>query len=488
MLLPVVNVTFSRGSNKVVLPCLIDTGSQVSYLSLDAINSFNIPTDNPITRNIYCVGKKVIEQGFEISVELQPPDMRKIEVPIFVKSDFSLNLKIDKLGHVLLSIRANGIKISKHFPSYENGNLEIIALLGCDLIEFLPEFKIISCLRGNALQLPSGIIPVGDIENFLPDLKAYPIDQEYSKRSIMNNKEEEIPAVAHSAEVISAVNFILNPKNTYFSPLNIVSDESVIDQGVENMFAVESIGIKDSSDISSYDEVQIEKFKNGISIKNNVYHVELPWHPDIIDKVPANYEVAVAIAFNITDRLTKQGMLNDYNEVFQQQLKEGIIERIPEITHKGDGHIWIPHRPVIKSEGESTTKIRPVFNCSLKTGKNPSLNEAAYAGLDLMSGLLDLLLKFRSNDYFMLADIKQAFLQIKLSKLEDKNRFSFLLVENGKLVAYRYTSIVFGFISSPFILNYIIKEHIAKYPQAICHEPLNNNLYVDNLIVTNNDH
>ena len=149
--------------------------------------------------------------------------------------------------------------------------------------------------------------------------------------------------------------------------------------------------------------------------------------------------------------------------------------------------MWKPHRPVIKSEGESTTKIRPVFNCSLKTGKNPSLNEAAYAGVDLMSGLLDLLLKFKSNDYFMLADIKQAFLQIKLSKLEDKNRFSFLLVENGKLVAYRYTSIVFGFISSPFILNYIIKEHIAKYPQAICHEPLNNNLYVDNLIVTNND-
>ena len=87
----------------------------------------------------------------------------------------------------------------------------------------------------------------------------------------------------------------------------------------------------------------------------------------------------------------------------------------------------------------------------------------------------------------MLADIKQAFLQIKLSKLEDKNRFSFLLVENGRLVAYRYTSIVFGFVSSPFILNYIIKEHVAKYPQAVCHDALNNNLHVDNLVVTSND-
>ena len=34
--------------------------------------------------------------------------------------------------------------------------------------------------------------------------------------------------------------------------------------------------------------------------------------------------------------------------------------------------IWIPHRPVIKNTEQVTTKIRPVFNCSLKTNGNYS--------------------------------------------------------------------------------------------------------------------
>jgi predicted acetyltransferase len=51
--------------------------------------------------------------------------------------------------------------------------------------------------------------------------------------------------------------------------------------------------------------------------------------------------------------------------------------------------------------------------------------------------------------------IKQTFIQIKLKKEEDRNMFSFLVMEKGQLVPYRYTSIVSGFVSSPFILNYM---------------------------------
>ena len=75
-----------------------------------------------------------------------------------------------------------------------------------------------------------------------------------------------------------------------------------------------------------------------------------------------------------------------------------------------------------------TTKIRPVFNCSLKTNKElPSLNEAAYTGIDLMGSILKLLFYFRTNEYVMLSDIKQAFLMVKLADEYDKNRFCFFL-------------------------------------------------------------
>ena len=76
----------------------------------------------------------------------------------------------------------------------------------------------------------------------------------------------------------------------------------------------------------------------------------------------------------------------------------------------------------------------------------PSLNEAAYAGVNLMGDIVKLSLYFRSNDKVLLGDIKQPFLQTRLSK-EDKDRFCFFMKEGGELV------------TSPFILSYVIKHH-----------------------------
>ena len=124
----------------------------------------------------------------------------------------------------------------------------------------------------------------------------------------------------------------------------------------------------------------------------------------------------------------------------------------------------------------------------MKTNKNsPSLNQAAYSGIDLMTSLLKMLLMFRTNKYVMISDVKQAFLMIKLKEESDKNRFCFFWQENGKLVTYRYTSLVFGFTSSPFILHYVMQHHVSKYPDDKCTQILLNNFYVDNLIITGND-
>ena len=82
-------------------------------------------------------------------------------------------------------------------------------------------------------------------------------------------------------------------------------------------------------------------------------------------------------------------------------------------------------------------------------GKAPSLNEAAFPGIDLMNYLLSLLLYFRSYFYVVLSDIAKAFLQIRLASEEDKNRFCFFFRKiNGKFVPYRYRTIIFGFVST----------------------------------------
>ena len=101
--------------------------------------------------------------------------------------------------------------------------------------------------------------------------------------------------------------------------------------------------------------------------------------------------------------LIKTNMYQDYLEVFQQQEREGIIEEIFLPVHEFGNYVWIPHRPVVKCDPTATTKIRPVFNCSLKTGNGMSLNEAAYSGVNLTGDMLNLLMSFRANNYILLA-------------------------------------------------------------------------------------
>ena len=252
------------------------------------------------------------------------------------------------------------------------------------------------------------------------------------------------------------------------------------------MFNKDSLGHNEELE-SDYDRLLINKFKQGISLQDGRYFVELPWKEEVICKVPSNHKVALSVLGKVVRDLDNKRLLSSYQEVFDQQLADGIIEKVdvrPDDYHK---YIWIPHRPVIKSESNTTTKIRPVFNCSLKTNKAPSLNEAAYAGINLMKDIVKLSIYFRSNKYTMLSDIKQAFLQIRLAKEADKNRFCFFMLVGDRLVTYRYKTIIFGFNASPFILNYVLKHHAEKYAEDAFSKILKENLYVDNMLVTSNN-
>ena len=129
--------------------------------------------------------------------------------------------------------------------------------------------------------------------------------------------------------------------------------------------------------------------------------------------------------------------MDEYIKVFKQQEEEGIIERIEVDPQKYADYTWIPHRPIIKTEQQVITKIRPVFNCSLETHNSPFLNEAASPGINLMTDMTKLLLYFRSNKFTMISDIRKAFLMIKLGHEEDKNRFCFFLKRRKQIELFQ---------------------------------------------------
>ena len=72
----------------------------------------------------------------------------------------------------------------------------------------------------------------------------------------------------------------------------------------------------------------------------------------------------------------------------------------------------------------------------------------------------------------------KAFLQIRLSDEEDKNKFSFFRKIGGKYVPYRYNTIIFGFVSSPFMLNYIVQHHLNENSHMEVASLINRRFYV----------
>ena len=168
-------------------------------------------------------------------------------------------------------------------------------------------------------------------------------------------------------------------------------------------------------------------------------------------------------------------------------MSQGIIEEFFCDPKSFGDYIWLPHRPVFKEDEQTTTKIRPVFNCSLKTSPDkPSLNEASYQGINNMQSMLMLIMLFRTNKFVLLGDLRQAFLQIHLKLLHDKNRFCFFLKDGKRLRCFRYNTLLFGYCCSPFILNYVIR-HIAKlHPEDECSRMISSRFFVDNLVKTGN--
>ena len=105
----------------------------------------------------------------------------------------------------------------------------------------------------------------------------------------------------------------------------------------------------------------------------------------------------------------------------------------------------------------------------------------------LLRTLFDVLLRFRVNQVALTSDIEKAFLMVGMAE-EDRDVLRFLWVDaidkpSPEIVVLRFTRVVFGVSSSPFLLNATIKHHIERYketnPEFV--EKFLRSIYVDDL-------
>ena len=119
------------------------------------------------------------------------------------------------------------------------------------------------------------------------------------------------------------------------------------------------------------------------------------------DLLPNNKQGSLRRLESLLKKLQKEpNLLDQYDEVIQDQLAKGIVERV-----SSD-----PHEPVVRESAEST-KLRIVFHTSVRSNeRSPSLNDCLEMGPPLQNLLWDILLK----PVALAGDLKQVFLQVRI--------------------------------------------------------------------------
>ena len=129
-----------------------------------------------------------------------------------------------------------------------------------------------------------------------------------------------------------------------------------------------------------------------------------------------------------------------------------MMEEVHDSGVPGKMH-YLPHRPIVRSNRE-TTKVRPVFDASSKEKGGRSLNDFLYSGPSLICRIFDIIIRLCFKKIVLLADIRQAFLNIEIRE-EDRDLLRFLFFDkndHSKIKTYRFKRGCFGVTSLPFMM------------------------------------
>ncbi|CAK5070818.1 unnamed protein product [Meloidogyne enterolobii] len=247
---------------------------------------------------------------------------------------------------------------------------------------------------------------------------------------------------------------------------------------MENFWALETIGIKENPEEKD-DDTAMRLFKQSIRQKpNGTYTVRLPWR-EPRPVINSNWAMAYSrLQANIRRLSSSPELLQKYDKNLRDQESKGIIEE----TGRDEQEFFMPHHAVINPK-----KLRIVLDASAHPKGASSLNQALYRGPVLLPTLVGMLIRWRSCLIPILSDVQAAFHTIEM--LPEDRQFCKILwlrdvtkpISSNNLVIKRYTKMVFGVISSPFVLAAVLLHHYDKFDSELAKE-MAKNTYVDNIL------
>ncbi|XP_053691865.1 uncharacterized protein LOC128740351 [Sabethes cyaneus] len=183
------------------------------------------------------------------------------------------------------------------------------------------------------------------------------------------------------------------------------------------------------------------------------YIVTLPFHEDI-SMLQDNRSVALRRFLMLERRFKRDSTLKKlYSEFIAEYEALGHCQEVDEANDDpSQGRYYLPHHAVLRPTS-STTKLRVVFNASAKPYQAAkSLNEVLHVGGVVQSDIFSILLRFRLHVVVFTADIAKMYRQVLVAACHTPFQRIFWRTEsNQRLRVLELQTVTYGTASAPFL-------------------------------------
>lgn len=241
--------------------------------------------------------------------------------------------------------------------------------------------------------------------------------------------------------------------------------------------------VKRCWEVEQYDNKQFmspdDQFcENQFTKSEGRFVVKLPFKEEP-PQLEYSKETALKRFLSLESKLEKQQVFKrEYTNVL------GRLLLVPKEKIDNFPSFYLPHHGVLK-ESSLTTKVRIVFDASMKSSNGLSLNDTLHAGPTLQNDLFSIVCRFRTHQYVISADITKMYRQICLESSHwDYQRVFWRNNPSEPIQIYNLTTITFGVSSSPYLaircLKQLPTDNQNQFPTAST--ILLNDFYVDDLL------
>ena len=197
------------------------------------------------------------------------------------------------------------------------------------------------------------------------------------------------------------------------------------------------------------------------------YSVRLPFKG--VTRPLPNLALSLKREASVVRRLTPS-QLKQYDDKINEWFADEIIEHASTPDHVGT---FIPHHPVWQK------KLRIVHDGSAPDPRGICINACLDPGPNLLSPLLDVLMRSRRFSSLLVSDVKAAFLQVAVDE-EDRKWLKF----SWKSQRYQFARVCFGLSCSPFLLHTTVLNHIKNSCDPELVDQLIGSIYVDDVLLS----